>query len=230
MPTAVTVIVLLSLLSPMCARGQSIIVTERLPGELETELALSALPPHLRNDAGVYHLFEDGYETVREPRGEFMCLVRRNGAIPGTFGDSIAPVCYDREGTRTLLPAVLDEVEMVQTGVPPDTVRSRIAARWASGVYERPGPGVSYMLSPVFRLNGRNDAFVPHIMFYGPGKTDHDIGATGDRLDHVPFVQAPGLPSAMMVIPVGSDERGLIRDRESDLVDRVQRYIDAQDP
>jgi hypothetical protein len=222
-----SLILILLLGSPADALSQAMKRPELLPRDLEIELALSAIPPHLRAEARVYVLGQDGYTQARAGTNGFACLVRRHGAVPGTFSDSLAPVCYDREGSNTLLPAVLDEVHLLQQGVLPEQVAAKIEAAWAEGKYTAPGPGVSYMLSPVFRLNGRNDAYVPHLMFYAPHKADSDVGASGDRLDYVPFIQAPGRPSAVMVVPVGVQERAAIQEQEQALIARVQQYLET---
>jgi len=198
---------------------------ELLPPDLEIELALSGLPPHLRSDASVLTLARGGYVETRNGSNGFTCLVRRSGAIPGRFSDALLPVCYDAEGTQTLLPAVLDEVKLLEEGQEPGEVQKIIASRWADGNYTEPGPGVAYMLSPIFHLNGRDGGYVPHLMFYAPNKTDAEVGASDDRLDFVPFIQAPGSPGAVMVVPVGVQERAEITQAEQSLIDRVQAYL-----
>jgi len=211
--------------SPANGQAQAFALPELLPQELEVDLALSALPSHLRAEAGVYVLVRGGYQSIRKETNGFTCLVRRMGAVPGTFSDAILPVCYDREGTATLLPAVLDEVMLLEQGHRPEEVAATIEKRWADGTYTVPGPGVSYMLSPIFRLNGRDGGYVPHLMFHGPYKTGADVGASDDRYDYVPFVQAAGRPSAMIVVPVGVQERAAIMDAEQDLIAKVQAYL-----
>lgn len=53
---------------------------EPLPRDLEIQLALSALPPHLRDSAAVYILNPDkGFEVAREGRNGFHTFVARTG-------------------------------------------------------------------------------------------------------------------------------------------------------
>jgi hypothetical protein len=215
---------LLLLLSPRALHGQSTL-PELLPRPLEIELALSAVPPHQRDGAAVYALERGGYVPAREGTNGFSCLVRRSGAVPGAFHDALAPTCYDREGSGTLLPAVLDEVRLLEEGHSAGEVAAAIRQGWEQGRYQVPGPGVAYMLSPVFRLNGRDGFYVPHIMFYGPYKTDAEVGSEADRYGYMPFMQAPGTPAAMMVIPAGEQERAAIVEQEQDLIARVARYL-----
>lgn len=219
------VLPLLLLLAPARAQNDRAALPELLPRGLEVELALSAVPPHLRAEAAVYALERGGYVKAREGTNGFSCLVRRNGAVPGPFYDTIAPTCYDREGSGTLLPAVLDEIRLLEQGKSNEEVAAAIEKGWKEGRYQVPGPGVSYMLSPVFRLNGRDDFYVPHVMFYGPYKTNEDVGSAAERFGYMPFMQAPGSPAAMMVLPAGEQERAAIAEQERDLIARVERYL-----
>src|ERR1700690_3921595 len=53
---------------------------EPLPRDLEIQLALSALPPHLRDNATVYVLNPDkGFEVARKGTNEFHAFVARTG-------------------------------------------------------------------------------------------------------------------------------------------------------
>lgn len=222
-----TLLLLTALIGPTDTSAQPAPETRSLPEDLETELALSALPTHLRSGAGVLLLKPSGYVRSKDSENGFECLVRQHGAIPGTFSDTIAPVCYDGEGAATVMRAVLDEVALLQSGQVPADVADTINRRWEEGGYDFPEPGIAYMLSPIFRLNGRDDAFVPHLMFYAPNKTNIEVGANDDRLDYVPWIQAAGRPSAVMVVPVGVSERTTIAQQESDLVARFSAYLSS---
>src|SRR5436305_12977774 len=53
---------------------------EPLPRDLEIQLALSALPPHLRDNAAVYVLNPDkGFEVARQGTNGFHTFVARTG-------------------------------------------------------------------------------------------------------------------------------------------------------
>lgn len=220
-----SIAILFSICLAHSSMAQGFELPEMLPPDLEQELALSALPSHLRLHAGVLLLSKSGYVEQQPETNGFTCLVRRMGAIPGTFSNAILPICYDKEGSETLLPAVKDEVNLLMQGMEPTEVASIIDRGWKSNRFRVPGPGVSYMLSPIFYLNGRDGGYVPHVMFYSPYKTDSDVGASSDRLDYVPFIQGPGRPSAVMVSPVGIQEREDIMNAEQALISKVQAYL-----
>src|ERR1700722_16461003 len=60
------------------AKGTNKLAT--LPRDLEIQLALSALPPHLRDNATVYVLNPDkGFEVARPGTNGFYALVARTG-------------------------------------------------------------------------------------------------------------------------------------------------------
>ena len=198
-----------------------------MPRDLEVDLALSALPEHLRAEASVLVLQRGGLVSARDGSNGFVCLVRRMGSVPGDFIDSVIPICYDAEGARTLVPAVREEIRLLESGMASPDVRARIASEWERGVFNVPGPGISYMLSSVVDIRTPGNpprTFVPHLMFYGPYKSGDDVGANEDPFDPVPFIQAAGLPSAMMVVPLGEEERAAIAAEQEGLARRVEAW------
>ena len=209
------------------ARAQSPPQPELLPEDLEVELARSAAPSYVSENATILVFRRGGYEKLREGTNGFTCLVRRAGAVPGPFLNSIVPVCYDAEGSRSLLPAIMEEARLLESGMGYAETAGRIEAGFADGTFSEPEHGAAYMLSPVFHvetIRGTSFSYVPHIMFYSPYASDESIGSTGERMTFFPFVQAPGLPSAMMVIPVGETERKQIEEEHRDLVRRAKAY------
>lgn len=196
---------------------------------LEIELALSALPAPVRASARVLALERGGYVPARDGDNGFTCLVRRSGAVPGHFDGAVLPICYDAEGSRSLLPAVLEEVRMLESGRTFAEVTAAIARGWEDGLYSLPGPGVAYMLSPVFCLRGRCGGYVPHTMFYAPYATNATTGANDDLFDHVPSLQAPGSPAAMLVVPVGVEERRAILEQGASLMERAAAVLSPRE-
>src|SRR5256885_3569497 len=83
---------------------------ELLPRDREISVALSAAPPHLRDGAAVYVLERNGYTLARPGTNGFTCLVHRDHPM------NQKPTCWDREGSETILPAVLREGELLMLG------------------------------------------------------------------------------------------------------------------
>jgi hypothetical protein len=160
----------------------------------EIELALSAAPEHLRSSAGVYVLERNGYVTVRESTNGFTCIVNRDHPL------SLKPVCFDAEGTATILPKILRVGELLMQRKPMAEIDAEIAEGFRSGKYISPRRiGVAYMLSGDIRNydphTGKVDSFPPHVMFYAPNLTNADLGTTREALakdPSLPFVAYQG--------------------------------------
>src|SRR5579862_635709 len=82
------------------AQGTSDWRLEKMPVDLETDYALSALPPHLRSGATVYLLDpQKGYYIGRKGTNGYICFISRTEWEWGEFRDDLfAPISYDAEG------------------------------------------------------------------------------------------------------------------------------------
>jgi hypothetical protein len=195
-----------------------------LPRALEAELALSAAPEHLRNGSTVWALEKTGYTIARKGTNAFTCIVSRRG------GD-LFPVCWDAEGARSLLTLDFDDARMRLTGKSGSEIETIVAERFKNGEYHPPArAGIAYMLSPMrYRIDEHGavsrTASNPHLMFYGPGLTDADIG--GVRGAFV-FINRVG-PDGMMIVPVGEKERQIIVTESQTLITRVEQALGYQE-
>lgn len=208
-----------------------------LPRDLEIELALSAGPKHLREDATVYVLAEEGYVKAKEGKNGFSCFVDRNAGARSGF-EWIAPWCYDQEGMQTMGLVQFDKAKYRRQGVSEEEIRNKINAGFASGKYLVPRKsGVIYMLSPVNRVpdhrTGKLFDYVPHLMFYAPNITNEDLGITpkehihdqGYVLSGLPYLPVTG-PHGFIVVPLGEKERAEVVAEHRDLIEKIRRYID----
>ncbi len=146
-----------------------------LPAACEQALALSAAPAYLRDQASVYLYGPEGYRRGRTGSNPFTCIVNRD------HPKTLKPVCFDTEGTATVLPKILDVGAKLAKGVPLQAINAAVKAGFESGVYVSPRrAGVAYMLSrynrPVQRSTNALGWFPPHVMFYAPNLTNEDIG------------------------------------------------------
>jgi hypothetical protein len=196
-----------------------------LPRELETELALSAAPPHVRAGATVALLESSGYVTATRGANAFTCLVSRRG------GD-LFPVCWDAEGTRSLYPLDVDDAQLRLKGKAGTEIEQLLASGFADGRYHPPSrTGIAYMLSPLrYRIDdgGRitRSNPNPHVMFYGPNLTDADIGGLRGS---VVFMNKVG-PDGMIIVPVGQKEKETILAESRSLTERLERAIGYPSP
>ena len=180
---------------------------ELLPREKEVALALSAAPEHLRNKAGVYVLERNGFVKVRDSTNGFTCIVNRDHPL------NQKPVCFDAEGTATILPKILRVGELLMQGKSMSEINAEIAEGFRSGKYISPRhSGVAYMLSGDIRNynpeTGKIESFPPHVMFYAPNLTNADLGVTPEALaknPSLPFVAYQG-PHGFIIV-VSSDTK-----------------------
>ncbi|HEY3094014.1 MAG TPA: hypothetical protein VGJ52_12995 [Vicinamibacterales bacterium] len=194
-----------------------------LPRALEIELALSAAPKHLQDDATVWVLEKSGYAIARKGSNPFACVVSRRA------GD-LFPVCWDAEGTRSLLPLEFEDAQLRLSGKSGSEIETIVMERFRSGQFHAPSrAGIAYMLSPVrYRIDEHGGVTRtpsnPHLMFYGPNLTDNDIG--GARGAFV-FMNRVG-PDGMMIVPVGQKEREAIVSDAHSLIAQVEQAIGYQ--
>jgi hypothetical protein len=225
-----------ALAGPTAANDAAI---EKMPAALETAFALSALPPALRAEAGVYLLDPaSGYRLVKEGTSGIACLVQRTAWEMGAFRDDIYfPLCYDAAGTATYLQVIMDTATLRSTGLDPAALKTLVEQRYRDGTYRVPEKaGLSYMVGPLMRTVGPPDMAVhtmamPHLMFYAPGITNADIGAKPDLADPAslahPFIDRQGNDEQSYIIQmIGATEKAKILEDEKPLLDQLCAYRD----
>ncbi|RNF85100.1 hypothetical protein [Montanilutibacter psychrotolerans] len=213
---------------------------QSMPDTLETRLALSAMPPELRDAATVYVLDPaNGYGLARQGSSGVACLVQRTVWELGDFRDDIyIPLCYDAVGTKTYLRVIMDAAALRASGTGAVALKAQIAGRFRDGTYAAPAKaGLSYMLAPVMRTVGPPDMQVrtmamPHLMFYAPGVTNADIGAHPDLAApgslRNPFIDRQGIDEqSYMIQLVGDAEKARILADEQALIEDLCAYRDA---
>ena len=177
---------------------------EPLPRDLEIQLALSALPPHLRDNATVYVLNPaKGFEVARKGTNGFHAFVARTGddTFRGSWplteyrDDILYPISFDKAGAKAQMRVFFDAAEMQAKGTPPGELKKIIQDRYKTGYYKAPErAGISYMLSPILRTYfnpEESDKVItinyPHVMYYAPDVSNEDIGG-GKPGGMYPFV------------------------------------------
>ena len=210
---------------------------DRMPADLETRYALSALPPVLRDKASVYLLDPaQGYQLSREGTSGLACLVERTAWELGDFRNDIyIPLCYDAAGTSTYLKVIMDAARLRAEGMEAVKLKSEIENRYRNKIYKVPDrPGLSYMVGPVMRTVGPPDMKVhtmpmPHLMFYAPNVTNDDIGALPDLGNPAsllnPFIDRQGnAEQSYMIQMIGQAEKAKILADEKTLLDELCAY------
>jgi hypothetical protein len=243
MRTVQTIVVIAGLLFSLAASAEdtqtprAMKKIEALPRDLEIQLALSALPPHLRDGATVYVLNPDkGFEVARNGTNEFHAFVARTGddAFRGSWplteyrDDILYPISFDSAGAKAQMRVFFDAAKMQAKGTPPGELKKIMKERFQKGYYKAPERvGISYMLSPILRTYWNpeeSDRVVtinyPHVMYYAPDVSDKDIGGAPKRGGFYPFVIMQG-PHGYIIQPIDLTERAAINKEYEEMLARV---------
>ncbi len=240
---ALSVLVILFITAQSFAQKHADWELEKIPVNLETDFALSALPPQLRHDATVYLLDpKKGYYIAHKGSNGFICFVTRTEWEWAEFRkDDAAAISYDAEGAKTIFPVYMDVAAMRATGkFTPLQIKNIVIDRIRKGIYKAPArTGISYMLAPVMRsYPGKPDHHdvmtmnMPHYMFYAPYLTNTDIGNIPNGQADGPFVINPAAlflgerkgPFGYIILPAGAAERAKIISENKGLLKRLADY------
>jgi hypothetical protein len=247
-----TIVVIVGLLFSLTASADNKLTREvmnkiePLPRDLEIQLALSALPPHLRENATVYTLNPDkGFEVARKGTNGFHAFVARTGddTFRGSWpftkyrDDILYPISFDSAGAKAQMRIFFDAAKMQAKGTPPGELKKIIKDRYKSRYYKAPKrAGISYMLSPVLRTywnpeesGEESDSVVtmnyPHVMYYAPNVSNEDIG--GGKLGGMyPFVIMPG-PHGYFIQPIDLTVRAAINKEYEEMLARLCKIKEA---
>ena len=213
-----------------------------MPADLETALALSALPAHLQSAATVYLLDPaKGFYVGRKGTNGFICLVSRTEWEWGKFrNDLFAPMGFDPEGFRMIFPIYRDEALMRASGrFTAMQVKDTILSRIRKGIYKAPARGgICYMLAPVMRVYTGNPGDdhvrtmnMPHYMFYAPYTTNSDVG-TDPNSANGPWMVNPDetvlgerkTPYGYLIMPANEKVTAKILSDGKELLKRLAAY------
>jgi len=230
-------IITLSLVGVSAPHSQATETTiEQMPAKLETQFALSALPPALRDSATVYLLDpKKGYQLSRQGTSGVTCLVERAAwEQADSRNDIYVPLCYDAAGSKTFLKVIMDTAALRIQGMSPGALKAEIESRYKNQTYQAPAhAGLSYMVAPVMRTWMMPDFNVhtmsmPHLMFYAPNITNEDIGALPNSSLLYPFSFKEGIAEQTYLIQlIGEAEKAKIMADERSLLDDLCAYRDV---
>ena len=204
---------------------------ERMPESRETRFALSAAPPHARGGATVLLLDPaKGYVASRHGTNGVSCIVvRSDWQFEQPFRNDIYwAVCFDAEGSRTLLNDYLIAAELRARGIDSQQVHGDVTKKFGRPDYPNPSRiGIAYMIAPVMRgftAPEPQTMNMPHYMFYAPNVNDADIGGEGFSKQY-PFVLSmnPGRDDYIIML-VGEAEKAKILGESEDLLNELCSY------
>jgi len=184
--------------------------------DAEVALVKSAAPANITDHATIKILTESGYQVVSEGDNGFVCLVLRGWSAPTytpvQLRDLVydprvrAPICFDPEAARTMLPYYELRAKLGLEGKSPDQIAAGVEAAYTQGeLPRRDRVSFAYMWSADQYLFEEASAWHPHVMVFAPYYENAMVG--GNEFGG-PFPQVTddaGTPFAVVVIPVDHD-------------------------
>jgi hypothetical protein len=187
-----------------------------MPQNEEIALARSAAPATISDHATIKVLTPSGYDVVSEGNNGFVCLVMRGWSAPTytpvQFLDLVydprirAPICFDPEAARTVMPYYELRTKLGMAGKSPDQIAAGVKAAYAQGdLPQRVGVSFAYMWSADQYLFEEAGAWHPHMMVFAPYFENAMVGGNefGSPLPQVS--DDAGTPFTVVVIPVDHD-------------------------
>jgi hypothetical protein len=184
-----------------------------MPRDAEVALARSAAPENISGRATIKVLTASGYEVAQRGDNGFVCMVMRAWSAPtytpAQLRDLVyeptvrAPICFDPEATRTVMPYYELRSKLGMEGKTPDQIADGIEAAFATGeLPKRDAVTFAYMWSADQNLGPGAGHWHPHMMVFSPYYTNAMLG-DNEFAKPVPFVSDDaGTPFAVVVIPV----------------------------
>jgi hypothetical protein len=182
----------------------------------EVALARTAAPRAVSDSATVLVFTRTGYVEAAHGSNGFTCLVVRSfsGDVndpgfmkdPGFWNPRVrAPHCFNPPAARTVLPAMLANVEWLLRGTSPADAAARTRRAYAARKFSMPAPGaMAYMLSPHQWLAEADPHWRPHLMFYSDRSLPAAAWGAGDMTAPVINASAgdPTFPVITLLVPV----------------------------
>ena len=197
--TSLAVVLLVGVTPAAVAQGVSGAGYVELGEAEEIGLARSGGPETVSGNATIWIVRDGKYVIAHSGSNGNHCWVGR------TYPESLEPVCYDAEASKTILRIEMREFELRTAGKSEDEIDRTIAQAIGSGELRVPSrAAMSYMMSSaqvLFSPEGRAAGnWKPHLMIYMPYVTHADIGLPGPSLDLQ--VVNEGKPKAYIVVVV----------------------------
>ena len=197
--------------APLAAQATHPTIRLLAPDE-EARLARTAAAPDISEAAAVWVLGPAGLVLHQEGTNGWTCLVERD------HPESLAPLCYDPEGTRTLVPGVVRLEALRASGVGYRDAMAQVEAAYADGTLPEPTrPVLSYMLSREQRLHATPEgpsvgAWKPHVMIFHPSFSNEAMALPEGGLAGVSSV---GRIFTYLVFPVARWSDGTLAEEGS---------------
>jgi hypothetical protein len=174
---------------------------ETLPRQIEVDLARSAAPRAVSDEATVLVWSDGTFEVAHEGSNGATCYVARS------WPESLEPHCFDEEGSRTILPMHVRRLELQHEGRSEEEIDAEIAEGLRTGDFRLPSrPVMSYMMSAAQNLisdeGQRAGAWRPHLMIYYPYLTQEALALGPAPSTAAAIVVDAGTPLSNIMVVV----------------------------
>src|SRR4029077_7020174 len=143
--------------------------------DAEIALAKSAAPDNISSHATIKVLTASGFQAVHDGENGFVCMVMRGWSAPtytpAQFRDLVydatvrAPICFNPEASRTVLPYYESRSKLGMEGKTPDQIAEGVKAAYAKGeLPKRDRVSFAYMWSADQNLASGIGHCHPHIV------------------------------------------------------------------
>jgi hypothetical protein len=182
----------------------------------EIQLARSAAPASISNDATVLVLGQQGYETAVEGKNGFVCWVGRSWTAafdwPEFWNPKVrAADCMNAQAAHSIVPIARLRSKMVMAGRSKAEILSALKAAFANKqLPDLESGAMDYMMSKSSYLTDGGGHNVPHVMFLTAGidAKDWGSGAEGSPIMAAPYwffssndpSQMKGLPPILVFL------------------------------
>jgi hypothetical protein len=184
-----------------------------MPPEAEADLARTAAPATISSRATIKVLTGSGYQVAHTGDNGFVCLVMRGFTgptyTPAHLRDIVydatirAPICFDPEAARTVMPFYELRTTLGLAGKTPDEIARAVETAYVSGqLPKREAVTFGYMWSAEQHLGAGVGRWHPHMMVYAPYYKNSMLGDNGFGEPLPAVVDDGGTPFAVIVIPV----------------------------
>lgn len=181
------------------------VIPRALPDTEEIALARSAAPAEISAAASVYTIRDGKPFVLRAGTNGCACMVARD-----LHEGSLYPICFDVEGTKSVLSRELMESGLRSNGRTEEQVIKAVDSAYSSGALKPPASlAVAYMMSSRQVLfssplaDGRRvGPWHPHVMLYVPNATPEQLGLLKDSRVSIIAVGAPNTRRAEIIIKV----------------------------
>jgi hypothetical protein len=140
----------------------------------EIDMARSAAPKSISDDAEILVLARHGYETAVKGTNGFVCLVQRSWTAgiddPDFWNPKLrAPICFNAPAARSYLPITIEKTKLVLAGTSKAKMFEAIQGAFDKKELPMLEPGaMCYMMSKRGYLSDHDGHWHPHLMFFVP--------------------------------------------------------------